>query len=186
MRQMRPCWRSSRSTSPRRDPCRCSQADVCRRFSSRGRVCRKRSYYLSFLGSRLGEVLLLFCHRVLIVNINPMQFCKRLLSANNVKKSFSGIAVKVVGAFASARRRRRRLPEQEMRPCWRSSRSTSPRRDPCRCSQADVCRRFSSRGRVCRKRSYYVRFLGSRLGEVLFLPFLLGRICRKRSYSFPP
>ena len=96
MRQMRPCWRSRRSTSPRRDPRRCSQATVCRRFSSRGRVCRKRSYYVHFLRSRLGdalflpfllwsrlgEVLLLGCHRVLIANINPMQFCIRPLFAN--------------------------------------------------------------------------------------------------------
>ena len=148
MRQMRPCWRSSRSTSPRRDPCRCSQADVCRRFSSRGRVCRKRSYYLSFLGSRLGEVLLLFCHRVLIVNINPMQFCKRLLLANIDRKTFSGNAVKVVGAFAS------NAPLQVM--------------------VGGAHRRGATMLRLMRECLSTNSALGSRLAQTLLLHFLLG------------
>ena len=57
--------------------------------------------------------------RVLLANIGPMQFCKWRLFASIDRKTFSGVAVKLVGAFASARRRRRRLPEQEMRPCER-------------------------------------------------------------------
>ena len=53
------------------------------------------------LGSRLGEVLLLRCRGVLLANISHMQFCKRPMFANTDKKTFSDIAVKVVGAFAS-------------------------------------------------------------------------------------
>ena len=54
-----------------------------------------------FWGSRLGEVLLLRCRGVLLANISPLQICKRPMSANIDKKTFSGNAVKVVGAFAS-------------------------------------------------------------------------------------
>ena len=64
----------SRSTSPRRDPCCGSCANVCRQSLA----------WVAF-----------------VANAPPMQFCKRLLFVNIDRKTVFNMAVKVVGAFAS-------------------------------------------------------------------------------------